>query len=146
MIQKHMMEKAEKARPVIDTGPGKTEQAHKKATDMNYILRDYARTGFVRHANKNAGRYDDVSVTDFQEAMFLVTRAQEMFQSLPGAVRKRFGNDPAEFLDFVQDPANLKEMAGMGILKGNDGIDITGAKVNTPVTPPLDTHNETEKK
>jgi phage internal scaffolding protein len=116
----------------IDTGKGLTEQAHKKETDMNYILKEYARTGFIRHAKENKGRYDDITVTDFQEAMFKVTEAQNMFNELPAKVRQRFGNDPAAFLGFVQDPANTQEMHRLGILQGNDGIDVSGTAVNVP--------------
>lgn len=119
-------------RVTLDTGPGLTEQAHKKETDMNYILRDYARTGFIKHAKNFQGRYDDVAVQDFQEAMFIVNQAQSMFAELPGHLRKRFQNDPAEFLEFVQNPENGDEMLRLGILKGNDGVDVTGAPVAAP--------------
>lgn len=116
----------------LKCGPGKTEQAHKRETDMNYILRDYAKTGLIKHAQKHQGTYDDVTVDDFQEAMFLVTSAQNMFNDLPGQIKKRFNNDPAEFLGFVQNPENVDEMSRLGILKGNDGIDINGTQVNVP--------------
>ena len=119
----------------VDTGKGLTEQSHKDATDMNFILKDYHRTGLIKHAEKNKGRYDDVSVQDFQEAMFKITEAQSMFDSLPGNMRKRFGNDPAAFLDYVHNPENLGEMKKMGMLVGNDGIDVSGAQTGAPVTP-----------
>lgn len=135
-IQKHLMAKSEKARPTIDTGPGKTEQAHKRQTDINYILNDYRKTGLVKHAAKHQGTYDDMPAVDFQEAMFKVTQAQQMFETLPGDIRKRFGNDPGAFLEFVQDPNNVDEMAKLGMLRGNDGLDINGAQSGAPVTPP----------
>jgi len=127
---------SEKVRPTVDTGPGKTEQAHKKQTDMNYILRDYHATGMIKHAAKYQGRYDDVPPVDFQEAMNLVTNAQQMFSDLPSNLRNRFGNDPAAFLGFVQNPDNAQELQKLGITRGNDGIDITGAATAAPVTPP----------
>lgn len=124
-------------RPTVDTGEGLTEQSHKNETDMNYILRDYTRTGLIRHAQKNQGRYDDVSVQDFHEAMNIVTQSQQMFNELPGQIRARFANNPAEFLSFVQNPANKKEMHDMGILRGNDGIDVRGAATTAPTPPPV---------
>ena len=125
-------------RVTIDTGEGLTEQAHKNETDMNQILRDYRKTGLIRHANKHEGKYDDVSVQDFQSAMLIVSNAQAMFATLPADMRKRFGNSPAAFLEFVQNPENKDEMRKLGILKGNDGVDVTGAQVNVPKpdTPP----------
>lgn len=119
--------------PQVNTGRGKTEQAHKNECDMNFILKEYQRTGFIRHAKENKGRYDDVSVQDFQEAMFIVKEAEEMFNQLPAGIRKGFEHDPARFLEYVQDPANHADMARRGILKGNDGIDISGAASGAPV-------------
>ena len=118
---------------VIDTGEGITEQAHKQETDMNYILRDYARTGFIRHAKDNQGRYDDVSVQDFQEAMFTVATATNMFNELPANIRKDFGNDPASFLGFVQNPDNQEKLQEMGIIRGNDGLDLKGMPSKAPL-------------
>lgn len=118
---------------VLNTGDGKTEQAHKKECDMNYILKNYQKTGLIRHSKQNIGRYDDVTKADFQEAMFLVTNAQQMFQTLPSGIRKRFHQDPAQFLEFVQNPDNKAEMQKMGILRGNDGLDAQGAPVSAPV-------------
>lgn len=122
----------ERRRPVVETGPGLTEQSHKAQCDINLILKDYVKTGLVRHAAQFEGRYDDVSALEFQDAMRLVRNAQEMFEQLPAATRKRFGNDPAAFLEFTQNPANGPEMARLGMLKGNDGIDVRGAAVAAP--------------
>lgn len=133
-------EKMVKPRKALEREPGPkvvcteqiTEQAHKRQTDINWILRDYAKTGLMKHVNKHQGKYDDVSVADFQEAMFKVKSAQAMFDQLPAQIRRRFGHDPAMFLEFVQNPSNIDEMAKLGILKGNDGIDINGAAVEVP--------------
>lgn len=123
-------------KPKVDTGKGLTEQAHKHETDINYILKEYTRTGFIKHSKENKGRYDDISVQDFQTAMFTVASAQNMFSELPGQVRKEFANDPARFLEFVQNPDNADRMEKMGILRGNDGIDLQGMPTNAPLTPP----------
>jgi phage internal scaffolding protein len=120
-------------RPTLDTGPGLTEQSHKKETDMNYILKDYVKTGLIKHAKENEGKYDDIAMQDFQDAMFIVAQANSMFENLPGEIRKQFGNDPAHFLGFVQNPENKDAMEKMGILRGNDGVDINGAATMAPV-------------
>ena len=41
--------------------------------------------------------------------------AQEQFAALDAAVRSRFDNDPAKFLEFTADPANADEMVKMGL-------------------------------
>lgn len=118
--------------PTIDTGEGLTEQSHKNECDMNYILKDYARTGFIKHANQNAGQYDDVTSVDFQSAMDTVANVKSMFEGLPSAVRAEFSHNPSQFLDYVQNPANTQALAERGILHGNDGIDIRGAYTAAP--------------
>jgi phage internal scaffolding protein len=123
-------------KPTIVCGEGLTEQAHKRECDMNHILRDYQRTGLIRHAAKNKGRYDDVSAVDFQSAMDTVTQAKKMFDELPANIRKRFANNPAAFLEFVGSPENKDEMIKLGIIQGNDGLDRTGKPVESPKADP----------
>ena len=122
-------------KPKINTGKGLTEQSHKHETDINYILKEYKRTGFIRHSKENQGKYDDISVQDFQEAMFITAEANNMFNELPGQVRKEFNNSPESFLEFVQNPDNKVRMEKMGILQGNDGIDLNGVPTNAPIIP-----------
>lgn len=125
-----------KEKPKVETGKGLTEQAHSEQCNINVILEDYKRTGLLKHAAKHEGRYDDVSEADFQTAMQTVANVRSLFEGLPSDMRKRFGGDPGQFLNFVRDPQNFKEMAQMGILRGNDGLDISGAFTGAPVASP----------
>ena len=75
--------KLDKKLITIACGPGKTEQAHKDQCDINYILKDYTRTGLIRHANQHEGQYDDVTAIDFQNAAFTVARVKSLFEGLP---------------------------------------------------------------
>lgn len=133
-----------RVRVMLNTGPGKTEQAHKKECDMNFILRNYQKTGIIRHAKEYTGRYDDVPAVDFQQAMETVAAANSMFEELPSSLRKRFKNDPAEFLAFAQNPDNRDEMAKLGMLKGNDGLDEAGNPVDSPTPSPAPSAPEPE--
>ena len=47
---------SKRVKPTIDCGDSLTEQAHKNRCDMNYILRDYERTGLLKHVKKHEGR------------------------------------------------------------------------------------------
>ena len=85
-------------KPLTGFEQTKTEQSHKDQTDMNYILKDYARTGIIKHAHENKGQYDDVSAVDFQTAQNIVADAKSMFESLPALTRKEFGQDVGRFL------------------------------------------------
>ena len=131
-LRKPLHREEQETKNKIHTGEGLTEQSHKEETDMNYILREYTKHGYIKHSKENQGRYDDITVQDFQEAMFIVKESERMFSELPANIRKRFEQDPKKFLAFVQDKNNIQEMHSLGILKGNDGIDIKGTIVDTP--------------
>ena len=47
----HRQEQIDK--PTLGTGKGLTEQSHAKETDINYILKDYVRTGYMKHADRS---------------------------------------------------------------------------------------------
>lgn len=114
-------------RPTIDTGKGLTKQSFKKDRDINVIVNKYQRTGVIEFANKRAPEYMQMDEMDFQDAMQKVVHANEVFSELPAAVRKKFNNDPGQFMAFVHDPANEDEMVDMGLAvrrvdPGADGI------------------------
>ena len=51
----------------------------------------------------------------YHEAMNEIIKADDMFMELPSKVRKRFGNDPAQFLEFVSDPDNHDKIYEYGL-------------------------------
>ncbi len=103
--------------PVV--GKSKTKQSFKKECDINEILAKYQRTGALSHFNQHSAEYGFATSLDFAESMRVVKTGQEMFDALPSSVRNRFGNDPAAFLEFVQDDEkNHDEMVELGLIKG----------------------------
>ena len=94
-----------------------TQQHLTKECDVNQIINKYDKKGVLRHINKAATRYMDVTSSDFQEAAMMVTNAMNMFAELPSELRNRFDNDPARLLDFVHDPDNADELAVMGLAR-----------------------------
>lgn len=93
-----------------------TKQSFKDETDINQIMEKFQKTGAIEHRNEHQPQYGFATEQNFQDAMNLVTEAQNMFDDLPSSIRAKFHNDPGSFLDFVQDPDNLSEMADMGLL------------------------------
>lgn len=89
---------------------GKAEQAHAEDADINQIMRKAMRGEQSDYINQFAGHYGDSTSLDFFEANIVIVEAQQMFDALPSGIRSRFHNQPGEFLDFVQDPANEKEL------------------------------------
>jgi len=105
-------------RPVVvdfTDDPGMTEQSHKDACNVNNIIKRMTTTGAVTHLNKMEARYGDVSGVDFQTALEIVQGAEDSFNKLPSGVRKEFKNNPALFLDFVNNPENEDKLVEMGL-------------------------------
>lgn len=93
-----------------------TEQHHKEMCEINTILKKYDKTGLITHVNNAKASYGDYSeVNEYQESLNIVIRAQDDFAQLPSDIRKRFGNDPGLFLEFVTDPKNMDQMVEMGL-------------------------------
>ena len=109
----------------IDTdvgGPSLTKQSFKDECDLNKIMAKYQRTGVMTHVNNFGMKYGEVPALDFRQALHLVIDAQDEFDELPSEVRKRFANDPAEFLAFMEDPNNREEARLLGLLNDSDRL------------------------
>lgn len=96
---------------------GRTKQSFKDECDINTILKRFMRTGVIDFANKNQARYGDSTGVEYQAAMCTVAAAKSLFNELPAHLRNRFENEPAKFLDFVQDDRNEAEARELGLLK-----------------------------
>lgn len=122
------------------TGESLTHKSMAAECDINQIMLKWQKTGVIEHRNTFQGQYSDFTntPTDYQEAMNQVLEADEMFSSLPSSVRKRFANDPANFLEFVGDPTNIPEMIKLGLATPNTDFDdvIEKPKKASPNTSP----------
>lgn len=100
-----------------------TFQSMKDETDINLIIKQYKETGTLPNSRPNAfsTRYpmfgDFSQVTDYTTAVNLVEASKEAFDSLPSAVRKRFGNNPMELVEFLKNPANRGEAEKLGLIE-----------------------------
>lgn len=103
----------------LDCGPPEsslTRQEFKDECDINNVLKRFERTGVIDHLNNHTAQYGDfLGYPGYQESMNAVIAANEAFAGLPSVIRKRFNNDPAAFLEFVQDESNLDEAVKLGI-------------------------------
>lgn len=107
----------------------RTKDSFREQCDINHIMARYLRSGNVDHLAKHGGQFGFAPALDFQTAMQQVRAAEEKFLDLPSAIRKRFGNDPAAFLEFAQNPKNLDALREMGLAKPK-------AKPEAPGAPP----------
>lgn len=95
----------------------RTHQSFKDECDINRIMSRYMKTGVIDHMRSGELQYGDVSSSiDYHHAMNVIIAANDVFEALPAQVRKRFDNDPAQMLAFVEDPENLSEARELGLV------------------------------
>lgn len=92
-----------------------TQQADAEDADINVIVKRFARTGQLPQVQKTAMYGDFTSALDYKQCHEQIHKANLAFGELPANVRKRFGNDPAEFIEFMNDPDNAAEMIKLGL-------------------------------
>ena len=96
----------------------RVKQSFVPECDINTILKQYSATGQLKHISAKAaqGAYQDLpDDLDFQSAQNIVKEGETAFASLPAKVRDRFGNDPANFLQFMSNPENSQEAVKLGL-------------------------------
>lgn len=101
-------------RPVVHTGPGRTKQSMREEADINFIVAKYQRTGMLEHLARGVPQYADVSqVGDYRTALENARAAEAFFLGLPAKLRAAFGNDVAEYLAALQDPAAAEKLEAL---------------------------------
>lgn len=90
-------------------------QSERDECDINIIVRRFGLPGVLPSGVRQPTYGDFVGVSDYQSALAVIESADESFYAMPADVRARFGNDPAQFVDFCSDPANLSEMRKLGL-------------------------------
>ncbi len=96
--------------PDLKYDDGRTLQSHKDETDIVKIMARFEKTGTISHLAKHEGSYADFSDFDFFTQTQKLTRGREIFDDLPAELRKEFGQSPAAFFAYVNDPANIDEL------------------------------------
>lgn len=95
-----------------------TVQSDAKGLDINVIMDRYSQSGQLPRINSAEPQYGDFSnVGDYRDCLERIETAKATFQALPATVRKRFANDPAQFLEFATDPNNIEELTKLGLTK-----------------------------
>ncbi len=136
----------------LEPGPGRTKQSFSEESNINLIMAKYEKTGMLDHFNQHEGQYGNfIAAPDYHTSMNLIREAGEMFMEIPATIRAKFGNDPAQFLAFVQDPDNEDKMVEMGLAMAKPLEPPEEAKTKTggkspdkPVPPPGDQAKDEE--
>lgn len=99
------------------------DQSFARETDQNEIMRRHLAGQNVDHLFKRQGVYRDLTlIPDLQEAMEQVTHAQQAFMDLSADLRKRFGNNPVQLVEFLRDSANDEEAIKLGLKERKPGL------------------------
>ena len=111
------------------TGDDKAQQSFKDECDINNIMHRFETTGQLPDLIKQNPQYGDFTeVPSYLDALNTVNLAETQFSALSSKVRAQFDNDPRQFLEFVNNPANQQEMVKMGLAT---------EPLPTPPTPPV---------
>ena len=114
----------------LDTGPDSpTQQSFKDEVDINTIVRRFGVTGELPIVSSPPTFRNFEGIFDYQSAMNAIRQAEESFAEMPAEVRKRFHNNPQEFVEFCSDEKNLEEMRKLGLAKPAPVVDNTPAPV-----------------
>lgn len=108
---------------VVDEGirfedPSLTWQDEADACDVNKILKDYDRTGMIRHMNSKSPQYGDFSnlPNNLHEAFMAVEAANLAFKQLPAKLREEINNDPRQLDSYLANPANKEKLVKLGLM------------------------------
>lgn len=126
-------------------GKSKVQQNLKDRTDINLIMAKYHKTGLIDWVkDPSKADYGDFSqVEDYQTALHQVMEAQEAFMTLSAKVRNKFSNDPAKFIEFMQNPENKDEAIELGLI--SPPTKNSSAKAQSSQQDPNGSQNEPDK-
>ena len=98
------------------SGESIVQQSHKDACDIRNILKDYDKTGLIRHVNQAMAHFGDFTeVQEYAEALRTVKYADELFMTIPAKIRAFFQNDPNYFVEFCTNPENREQLVQLGL-------------------------------
>lgn len=96
--------------------PSRADQSFAEECDINTIVERFGLTGQLPEGVTVPQSGDFTQVVDYQSALNVLRKAQEAFDEMPAHVRAEFGNDPARFVDFVNDPDNRARAEKLGVV------------------------------
>lgn len=98
-----------------NTEDSMTQQDDANETDINVIVGRFVKSGQLPQLNMAPLTGDFTNALDFRQAQEALKEANDAFAAIPANIRNRFNNDPAEFIEFANNPDNLAELRKLGL-------------------------------
>lgn len=98
--------------------PSLTKQEFAVDCDPNVILDRVQRGQDISlYLNNNKPVYGDFTnvPSDYHSALNVVTKANQAFNQLDAHIRAQFDNDPAQFVEYVNNPKNADALIQLGL-------------------------------
>lgn len=111
---------------IVFEKPSRTVQSEAEMCDLNRIMDRYALPeafAFARSVPETReAMYGDFStLEDYQTSIAVVRKAEEDFANMPSNIRAYFDNNPANMLQFLQEPEkNYEEGVRLGLFAPKD--------------------------
>lgn len=127
---------------IVFTMPSLAVQDEKDETDINYIVNKYAdgQKGIATLDLGDSSQYaflqfgDATLPGDYSTALELVSGVREEFYSLPAYVRAKFGHDPMNFINQLNNPETLEYLQREGLYGSKYTFDEPQQSVNSKQT------------
>lgn len=129
---------ARAATDIASDDPGKTQQHFAKDCDINEMVKRFGITdGALPPKAMDPSFYGDFSdVPSFRAALDRTRDAIDRFGNLPADLRNRFGNDPIQLWDYVNNEKNADEAVKLGLLARKTPQPPAAPAVTPPPTTP----------
>jgi phage internal scaffolding protein len=111
--------------------PSLAQQHFKDECDINNILRQFNITGLLPESPLSPRYGDFTGIGDYHTALNRVIAVQDEFEALPAEIRARFGNDPAQLIEFLENSENRPEAEELGLVE-KAAAEVAEAAKNTP--------------
>lgn len=127
---------------IVFTMPSLAVQDEKDETNINYIVNKYAdgQKGIATLDLGDSSQYaylqfgDATLPGDYSTALELVSGVREEFYTLPAYVRAKFGHDPMNFIEQLNDPATLEYLQQQGLCGSKHPFDEPQQSVSSEQT------------
>ena len=103
--------------------PSLAQQHMKDECDINVIIERFGVTGQIPTSPVSPSYGDFSGVSDYHSALNQINATMADFMALPAQLRVRFGHDPVQLLEFLENDQNRDEAIQLGLIDGQPVVE-----------------------